>query len=79
MTYTDAAAIAAAWRQTRAVSYRRQTRAETSMIVLLSEHVGTATIVIEPPAMSPSGISSRLPGSSWNFDGDPTGIVMVRR
>jgi len=21
----------------------------------------------------------RLPGSSWNFDGDPTGIVMVRR
>jgi len=23
--------------------------------------------------------SMRLPGSSWNFDGDPTGIVMVRR
>jgi hypothetical protein len=21
----------------------------------------------------------RLPGSSWNFDGDFTGIVMVRR
>jgi hypothetical protein len=21
----------------------------------------------------------RLPGSSWNFDGDPTEIVMVRR
>jgi hypothetical protein len=21
----------------------------------------------------------RLPGSSWNFDGDPTGIVMLRR
>jgi hypothetical protein len=21
----------------------------------------------------------RLPGSSWNFDGDPTGIVIVRR
>ena len=25
------------------------------------------------------GQYSRLPGSSWNFDGDPTGIVMVRR
>jgi hypothetical protein len=24
-------------------------------------------------------IQQRLPGSSWNFDGDPTGIVMVRR
>ncbi len=26
----------------------------------------------------PAG-STRLPGSSWNFDGDPTGIVMLRR
>ena len=26
-----------------------------------------------------SGLVVRLPGSSWNFDGDPTGIVMVRR
>ena len=24
-------------------------------------------------------LRERLPGSSWNFDGDPTGIVMVRR
>jgi hypothetical protein len=23
--------------------------------------------------------AERLPGSSWNFDGDPTGMVMVRR
>jgi hypothetical protein len=28
---------------------------------------------------SPASDSMRLPGSSWNFDGDPTGIVMVRR
>jgi len=25
------------------------------------------------------GTIERLPGSSWNFDGGPTGIVMVRR
>jgi len=25
------------------------------------------------------GYGMRLPGSSWNFDGDPTGIVMLRR
>jgi hypothetical protein len=24
-------------------------------------------------------LNRRLPGSSWNFDGDPTEIVMVRR
>jgi PST family polysaccharide transporter len=24
-------------------------------------------------------LMARLPGSSWNFDGDPTGIVIVRR
>jgi len=29
--------------------------------------------------MTPSVLEERLSGSSWNFGGDHTGIVMVRR
>jgi hypothetical protein len=32
-----------------------------------------------PKRLTGGCLLARLPGSSWNFDGDPTGIVMVRR
>jgi hypothetical protein len=54
----------------------------------IGEH--SAACFAEDSAVDPSGahgtsttatwsLKMRLSGSSWNFDGDPTGIVMVRR
>jgi peptidoglycan/LPS O-acetylase OafA/YrhL len=39
----------------------------------------TIALSVDASALAGEPNGPRLPGSSWNFDGDPTGIVMVRR
>jgi hypothetical protein len=35
--------------------------------------------LVEVQVVVVEDVRGRLPGSSWNFDGGPTGVVMVRR
>ena len=50
-----------------------------SGVQLTYDHPRSLRISTRLPKWLSGHLRSRLPGSSWNFDGDPTGIVMVRR